>query len=399
MKKILIWDYRIPLQNTGGPSGYLYQIKKQLISEPTDQIHFLSEYIQEPETALSIKHAKLSDISKSNKLFTIVRHIFSCYRITHNPFPAYILNSVKINEFTHIHFHLTVDYYNARHLLRNYKGIIVVTSHSPEPLSREIVNKMFNSNSVIAKLCALRIKAAENWAFRNADKIMFPAEEAMEPYLGDSSFRRILLKRKSDIIFCPTAILPKVFDEDFIHKLRNIHNIPDNAFLISYVGRHNKIKGYDILKNIATESFKKGLNIYFIIAGAPGYLSKLENDRWIEIGWTDKANEIIRASDLFILPNRETYFDLVALEVLRSGCPILMSLTGGNKYFKNNFSSSKGIRFFYIDDIQQAIKEILVLKKLKEEPDDWNALRESNIELWRNNFTLPVYIKRYIDIL
>ena len=65
MKKILIWDYRIPLRNSGGPSGYLYQIKQQLLSEPTDQIHFLSEYVQETETALSTKHAKLSEISKS----------------------------------------------------------------------------------------------------------------------------------------------------------------------------------------------------------------------------------------------------------------------------------------------------------------------------------------------
>lgn len=399
MKKILIWDYRIPLRNSGGPSGYLYQIKQQLLSEPTDQIHFLSEYVQETETALSTKHAKLSEISKSNEILATARHIFSCYRITHNPFPINLLDTVNINEFTHIHFHLTIDYYNARHLLRNYKGIIVVTSHSPEPLSREITNKMFKSNNIIVKLCKRSIKAAENWAFRNADKIMFPAEEAMEPYLKDTSFRRIFLNKKSDIVFCPTAILPKTFDENYINNLRGKYNIPDDAFLISYIGRHNKIKGYDIIKNIATEIYKKGLNIYFIIAGIQGPLYKLENDKWIEIGWTDKASEIIKASDLFILPNRETYFDLVALEVLRSGCPILMSLTGGNKYFNNNFSNYRGIRFFKVNDLQHAIEEILIFKKIKEESENWFSLRESNIELWKNHFTLPVYINRYIDIL
>lgn len=399
MKKILIWDYRIPLRNSGGPSGYLYQIKQQLLSEPTDQIHFLSEYVQETETALSTKHAKLSEISKSNEILATARHIFSCYRITHNPFPINLLDTVNINEFTHIHFHLTIDYYNARHLLRNYKGIIVVTSHSPEPLSREITNKMFKSNNIIVKLCKRSIKAAENWAFRNADKIMFPAEEAMEPYLKDTSFRRIFLNKKSDIVFCPTAILPKILDENYINNLRGKYNIPDDAFLISYIGRHNKIKGYDIIKNIATEIYKKGLNIYFIIAGIQGPLYKLENDKWIEIGWTDKASEIIKASDLFILPNRETYFDLVALEVLRSGCPILMSLTGGNKYFNNNFSNYRGIRFFKVNDLQHAIEEILIFKKIKEESENWFSLRESNIELWKNHFTLPVYINRYIDIL
>lgn len=91
--------------------------------------------------------------------------------------------------------------------------------------------------------------------------------------------------------------------------------------------------------------------------------------------------------------------DLVALEVLRSGCPILMSLTGGNKYFNNNFSNYKGIRFFKVDDLQHAIEEILIFKKIKEESENWFSLRESNIELWKNHFTLPVYINRYIDIL
>ena len=49
----------------------------------------------------------------------------------------------------------------------------------------------------------------------------------------------------------------------------------------------------------------------FLIAWKEYPIKWLNNDRWIEIWWTDKPYEIIKASDIFILPNKETYFDLI----------------------------------------------------------------------------------------
>lgn len=36
--KILIWDKQLPLENMGGPSGYLYNIHEFLKEHPSEQI-------------------------------------------------------------------------------------------------------------------------------------------------------------------------------------------------------------------------------------------------------------------------------------------------------------------------------------------------------------------------
>ena len=60
----------------------------------------------------------------------------------------------------------------------------------------------------------------------------------------------------------------------------------------------------------------------------------LKTDHWIEVGWTNDPHSLIAASDVFVLPNHETYFDLILLEVLSLGVPVVMSRTGGNKFFE-----------------------------------------------------------------
>lgn len=42
MKKVLIWDLNYVLKNSGGPAGYLYNIREYLLKHPTKdaEIHF-----------------------------------------------------------------------------------------------------------------------------------------------------------------------------------------------------------------------------------------------------------------------------------------------------------------------------------------------------------------------
>ena len=45
MKKILIWDL-FQKVNTGGPSGYLYNLQQYLLKHPTEQVTFLSDLLK-----------------------------------------------------------------------------------------------------------------------------------------------------------------------------------------------------------------------------------------------------------------------------------------------------------------------------------------------------------------
>ncbi|MDT3499240.1 glycosyltransferase family 4 protein, partial [Bacillus toyonensis] len=195
----------------------------------------------------------------------------------------------------------------------------------------------------------------EEEAFRNCEYFIFPSEESMEIYSTFIKDFYDIMKDKK-IYYNPTGcekLSYKLSRDEF----RDKYNIPKDAFLISYIGRHTKIKGFDILKDVAKEINKIDGNIFFVSGGTGDIKSESEN--FIEVGWTDDPGSIVNASDLFILPNKSTYFDLVLLEVLSIGTPVLASNTGGNKSVGK---LTDGVRLFESGNVKDVISEILYLK-------------------------------------
>ena len=171
------------------------------------------------------------------------------------------------------------------------------------------------------------------------------------------------------------------------------YEIPNNSFVVSFVGRHNEIKGYDNLKVIGKNIISTIANSYFLIAGNENPLHGLDNKRWIEAGWTNDPYSLINASDVFILPNKETYFDLVFLEVLSLGKTIVASKTGGNKYFER-FKSS-GI---YLYSSIQECEEIL--QKLSHRTsEEIRRDEEANLKIYQKYFTSKVFLKNYLNLI
>ena len=141
------------------------------------------------------------------------------------------------------------------------------------------------------------------------------------------------------------------------------YNIPSDGFVISYVGRHNTVKGYDILKDIVADYFNIDDNAWVISAGLESPFRRLEHPRWKEIGFTNDPHSLIGASDVFILPNRVTYFDIVMLEILSLGKIVIASRTGGNKYFEK--MGLDGVLLY--DNKEEAIKQLVSVRKMSSE--------------------------------
>ena len=159
-------------------------------------------------------------------------------------------------------------------------------------------------------------------------------------------------------------------------------------------GRHAySIKGYDILKEIGEDILRKHDNVYFLIAGKEEPLQGLDNKRWIEVGWTDDPHSLIAASDVFVLPNRETYFDLVMLEVLSLGTIIVANNTGGNKYFSK--TNTNGIILF--NGIAEAVRQIETVMQI--DMDSKNKMMESNKKLFNEQFSLDVFANNYCRMI
>jgi len=173
-------------------------------------------------------------------------------------------------------------------------------------------------------------------------------------------------------------------------QIREKYNIPNDAFVVSYVGRHNHVKGYDLLQKAAEEVWRKEPNVYFLIAGKEFPIRGLRDKKWIEVGWTNIPGNIVNASDVFVLPNRRTFFDLILLEVMSIGKPIIASFTGGNKFVSRQ---TNGIITFEKENIADLVKKILDLSLLSR--DELERLGLENKILYNNYYTPEKFALRY----
>lgn len=407
MKKILIWDYNINIANSGGPAGYLYNIKEYIIKHKEENypVYFLKDLINNNESNNPIEK-KLNKKSLKKKIINwcnntkFLKQRIDALRIVKYSNSKLYQNSIPIdlNYFDIIHFHFCFDLLTAKNLLKDFKGKIILTSHSPQPASceiSEIITKRFSlTRFFIYKY--LVSKELKSWSM--ADYLMFPVKEATEPYKINNNMKLFLETNKHKLLYCPSSILDTTTNsnKDWIFKQLNI---PPDSFIITYVGRHNIIKGYDQLKKIGEYILKNNPKVYFVIAGNEYPIKRLNHCRWIELGWIDYGKELIANSDLFILPNKETYFDLITLEVLRAGTPILMTKTGGNKHFLSySNTNTTGIFFYEYSNIEMASNNISNLIKLKE-TGEIDEIKNYNRQLFLTHFTVKSFLERYITCL
>lgn len=383
--KVLIWN-KFKLENKGGPVGYLYNLSK--FNEIKKKVTFFNKY----EEIKKKKVNKLKQLLKKIKILEILNIIKFI-----NTKNSMIVEGIE--RYSIIHIHQTLDFYKDRELLECNKNIKVLTSHSPQPLSEEIIDGIGLKNKIIKKISYNLIKKIDCYSLFKADYLIFPCKEAMEPYLTrDIKIKKILEKRliENKVKFLPTGIIDKniEFQENYFYEK---FNIPKNSIVLCYLGRHNEIKGYDLLIKAGKEILEKNKDIYIIVGGQiNSNIKPLKHERWIELGWTSEGDNIMKHAHAYLLPNRETYFDLVFIEALRAGTTIICSETGGNKYFKQ-FDSPEIIYF----EKENKIDLIKVVQDNLKKFSDLNYIknRKENRRIYEENFTIEKFGNNYLKIM
>jgi glycosyltransferase involved in cell wall biosynthesis len=376
----------------GGPSGYIANLKKGLkaINEESKVKIISNENTKSNNTIKSKRNSFLKPLLGRSSI--IIEKLYERSLIKFRDIS--IRDQIRRTKFESqdiIHVQSVLDYYAIK---KNYSitGKIMLTPHTPESIADEIVNslryKFANPNLKLSNLRG-KLKKIEEEVFRDCKYFIFPSKESMEIYSTFIENFYDIMKNKK-IYYNPTGC-EKLNYRLNRHEFREKYNIPQDAFLVSYIGRHTKIKGFDILKEVAKEINKIDKNIFFVSGGIGDIKSESEN--FIEIGWTDDPGSVVNASDLFILPNRNTYFDLVLLEVLSIGTPVLASNTGGNKSVAK---LTNGVKLFESENVKELISNVLYLKNNK---DICNIMRKDNFTCYKNNYTLEGFAERYIKIL
>jgi len=398
--KILIWTKNISLVNKGGPNGYCYNIKSYLDEHPCEEIDFYPGTIClsdcNKKNALSCKTSlkrKIYHFIQKNRYIDFIITIYILF-FQKKKLSVDDLNLLKKYDFVHIHgsYEMLRTFFN----YRSSKTKVILTTHTPQPLIDEEVGR-FRVQPLFKIFPFLRtyFLKKEVKAYQKADLVMFPVPDAREPYVNNSLYHKEIFKLiENKTFYVPTAINKLKTKPENKHSLDK-YNIPRNALKVCYVGRHNDVKGYGMLKQIALHTWEQNPNVYFVIGGKEEPLKGLNDSRWIELGWVNTC-ELLNEIDAFILPNKETYFDIILLEVLRQGVPVVISKTGGNKWFEDKNVS--GIHCYNYDDKEECSR---ILKQLYDDKNKGLLIHQkiANEQFFKENFYMPKYIDRYVSEL
>ena len=374
MTRVLVYFHEKYMAPSGGPAGYLYNLKRYLEDAGCEKSGAAAgetngvadgaaagakNSAAEPEIVfLNDKdfHSRFSFLAKkaAQRVFSADRSLSETgKRIEQILFNSEQDGRYALDGFDAVHFHSTADMFAQKKTLENFKGKVILTSHTPKAPHREWIEDM-ESPDVVERERVLfeRTKEFDEYAFSRADFVIFPCREAEEPYFHTwADYPKFRDEKK--ILYLPTGC-PTCVPKKTRAEIRTELGLSDERFVISFVGRHNEVKGYDRVIRI----FEKLENVTVVCCGKEGAIRSPKSENWIEIGWTDDPFSYVRASDLFILPNRETYFDLALLETLSFGKTMLLSRTGGNKVFDG--MEDRGIYLFDTEeDAVARIRELM----------------------------------------
>lgn len=389
MKKVLIYLNEGDLAPVGGPLGYNFFLKQQLDRLKATNIDFIHKDGGGVSDNLNLKLFGM----KQGPLRTILLILKNFVVKTINLYGPNHRTDIDLSKYDIVHFHTSTQMYAIKDSLKDYKGKVVLTTHSPTLQSQEVYERLTSWEKKYMHWFYKNLVLIDKYAFTRADYIIFPCPEAEEPYYNNWSEYPAIKELKKDAYRYLLTGTQKRHAKLTREQVCQKYNIPTNAFIVSYAGRHNSIKGYDNLKELGEMVIKENDNVYFLIAGKETPLQGLRNDKWIEVGWTDDPHSLIAASDVFVLPNRETYFDLILLEVLSLGTIVLASNTGGNKYFKN--INADGV--FIYEDLSEA--KALLYKIMNMSAEEKDIIKKNNENLFEKYFTLEIFANQYLTLI
>ncbi len=371
----------------GGPSGYIANLERAISeSNIPNNIVFinattLARWIKNIERlgrmlcfCIPVKHVR------HNMRQNIVKYLTQC--VFSRTLDKYDFQTITVHSIYDVLF--IKKYLKSR----NLSAKVLQMSHSPQPPAEEMYDRDMANNIPNADVRYVMAQKTERDAFSAADMYIFPSPESVECYSGARGYFNELLKTRP-IKYVRTGCQPLQTDKTR-DEMRKKYNIK-TPYVITYIGRHNKIKGYDTLQQIAKQILDKRDDITFLVGGRMGDIAPLKHPRWIELGQINPA-EVLAATDIFILPNRQTYFDLILLEVLSTGTQVIASNTGGNK----TVYADTGIITLYNDE-EDAVRKII------QGLDSFVAGQRTNKETiqkaWSDHYSPTQFAKNYIYMI
>lgn len=385
---MVLFDWKLDVRS-GGPPGYLGNLRMGL-----DQLNNTKSgrvYIQRLK-ASQIAQGGGNDADEAEALARMIAFFDRLDNVQLHGSSVERINELQPSS---VHTHVCTDTVG---LIHHYdkrgqpRPLIIFTSHCPESWGKEVADiwrlKGFEGPQAARLECATR--ALEAKAFRESDVWVFPSKEAMEPYYETIPQFGCWTAGK-DIRFLRSGVVPLEcqLSRDEAKEQFGLAG----KKVIAFVGRHIEVKGYDLFKQAGGQMLDEFGDVAVLVAGKLDGLPPPEHARWHELGWFTRPQDVMRAADIFVLPNRRTYFDLVVLEAMSLGATIVASETGGNRTLAADFPGS--LRLCKPDAADLAG----VLRELIGNDADRMALSRNALLAYETLYKHKIFAQHYLELI
>lgn len=339
--KILIFSLFTFNINSGGPPGFLAQ---NLEDKPRDFFVFPQDLIF-PNRFRNILKNYINDKFLKKEWNHLIETFKAC----------------NAKNYKYIFFHDCATLYKCRNLIQDHQ-IVILQSHSPELPSEESKEAGAPSDYIAF------LQQAEQYSFQRANYIVFPS-------VGSEDLYRSLEYDRNKIKYILSGSRSK-------NTIRRDYPL-DNKINLFFIGRRNKVKGFDIV----LQSFKRAVeardDINLIIAGGG---DEIKYKNVYDLGFINNPLDWYHNADYVINANRQSYFDLSILEALSVGARLIMTTNFGHSFFKG---TSEDILEFDAEEAN-GLYNVLTSEKLTKKILPSNL----NKELYQKHFTDQLYYER-----
>lgn len=385
----------------GGPPGYLYNLATGLESIKDSPVIVISRSRIEDRSIIK-KDSLLNRVVKKTTstigrmkdsrlfpsyIFWMLYCVFEYARWT-IPYKPFSFNGIKSGDTIVVHNALDCSK-SALYKGKVFKSIWLMP-HGPVTFADELTSLFQEKfgNSIVKPWARLFINFLELRAMRRMDGLIIATETACESYFSDFPSLRKSFETLNFKALISGAPMPLVEKQNFI-KVKDELSWCGKGPIISYVGRYHSDKGFKFFLQIA-ELIKEQMESVNICCAGYGALETEINNKIVRnLGWRKDIAEILAASDLVIVPNNHSYFDLVILESLSVGTPVLTTNIGGHRFYS---SRDYGVKTFDIHNFNDALeqvqsilgnleKEKLLAKRAYEEVFNLKSFAERHVEL------------------
>lgn len=273
--------------------------------------------------------------------------------------------------------------YAARLLRKRRSGqAIFFMPHGPISYSDELMNEidLRYGVGIFSGFYRKILNHLESRLFGSVDGVVVACRQGLDAY-----FRGVLPDCEIFEVLSGVPTFENTVDKQMA---REALNLPAAIKVIGYFGRFNADKGFDLFLNAIQEMGQRS-DVIFISAGA-GPLEPIEFPSYINYGWRSDIHVLMSACDAIVLPNRVTYFDLLPLEAMSIGRPVIASKVGGNVKLAE-IADTVELFELEIDDFVSKL-DAFILRSTSE----CKKLEARTRDLYLANFSIDIFYDNHV---